>query len=1261
MKKSKFLKKSLAMLLALMLVVAMIPLSAAAQTVTHLVIGGNSVVAEGTVFKAEVARYNDKLTLAVAGGSLGGATLEVAKEGVSVGNSANKMTDADVDTTVTLSDYGVDVMEADSTGGTLTLNLVKNNKVAETYTVELSVYDPSPSASLNVTAQDGTGTYVVDVNNGSHDIDLIVPKGALNATATVDGKNVAKGAHIRVQTQDNATIALNDDVDTNRRPVNATVTDMKGGHYEVAVTGTTASICVVSEDRKNVQKWTINVEEVWSLRSFSYGEYEGKIDYTTKENGRVVPTVTVTIPKADGRDSMGYAVDFNERIDFATYGDTDKLYIDIKNVNMYNGTADKDDAAEFRVNQRLNVGKLVEDGTTYDWNSKIWLDCKGYSKLQEYNLVIKLGQDDSIAIKRAFFNDVEADIDGSEITANLPMQDVDDQPTNLGEVEVVLYTDTADKIDSITGFTKTNSDIDGMDKWIVNANPAVINIRNGKLIVVTAEDKDVVQTYNLTATIEQNTTTANLTGIYIAGDGYKAEGNIVGNTIYFDVPYMTLKVDDWKIYATANSSANVIYKRTATSGTVVRNGVTDMGDLGFDDVLDTKRIESTDNLPDADSANLIHKVISAVNMNDNGYYNDYNIVVNLIKPVENGRTLSNFEISIQNDDPTKDGIAANGYDTNEKVTSRVNAANSVLASASKGTITDKGLDKNNEGEIILSTPYSLRSKEDNGTYRDDLWRILTNIDTVNNGVAFYVKKGATNGSEWWGGCVLSDLLNDSSAFSGNVITQYTDKGNVGNWYVVVLPEDTARTVLEANINRLKDISFDSDLDETGTVYTLTEKEQDPHDYKILYNISVKDAELTVNKTNNVDTSKTEVGEVTGALPWSYTVDAADVRDGKLGKDAGQFLTFGIDAYATLRFSSTLSEVFYSAGDVDGDGEADEGNVLDVNTGKYKNPKLLFVRNDDGSVALYQWVNDRGGRWSPVSDNSLTTVAEDGKSTMKYTFRLKWEDPNTEAVLKSFSIGNATGSINGDKVSVILPYGTDLKGLIPTFTTSEYAKVTLDSKTGDPVVSGKTSVNFSQTVRLEVTSEDGNRTTPYYVTVTLSDTFDDVQPGAWYYENVMQAAAAGIVSGRGDGTFDPNASVTRRDFAIMLTQMLGESNDGSAVSPFVDVDNDDYGVVAIAYCKAHNIISGYEDSTFRPDATITRQEAASMIANAMGVSEISKDTYPDDAEIASWAKNAVYRALAAGLMKGDGATGEFRPTDSITRAEAASIMVNALIQ
>ena len=935
---------------------------------------------------------------------------------------------------------------------------------------------------------------------------------------------------------------------------------------------------------------------------------------------------------------MGYNVTFNLPVSFTTYGDTDKVYIG----KQANGS----DAVAYNVGTKLNVGALIANtNPKYAWEGYIWVDCKGYEKLQKYDLTIKLGEDNNTGITAAYFNDNEATIDGNEITANLPMRDESNNNTDLDKVKVVLYTDTAAAVKNVTGFKKeAASDIAGTDKWSVNGTGATTSIRNGKQVVVTAED-GTTQTYNLSATIEQNTTDAKLTGIYITDGSYQAKGDIVGNTIFFEVPYLTINVNNWKIYATANSAANVVADR-ANYGTakVVRSGITTMSELGFASTLDTTvRTTAVNN-----GTNVQMAAISAVNMNDNDYFQDYNIVVNLATPVTNGTTLTKFQMSIQNDNPTTGGIAANGYDTNEKVTSRVNADNSVVAKASDGTITDAGKDQNNTGTIEIDTPYALRSEQ------GGLYRILTDIETVSGGVAFYAQRGANN---YYKGIVLADLLNNKDAFSGSLISYYTDDHFTNDhYYVIVLPEDVARDVLKAAQNGSYDIK--DAVAAKGTVYTLKEDVQDPHDYKIMYNISVNQANLKVEQTSNVTTNGTEVGEVTGALPWSYTVSKDEVAT--LDKNAGQFLTFGIDAYATLRFTDSAYP-FYSAGDVDGDGETDEGNVLVTSAGRYSNPKLLFVRQDDGNVALYRYVNNNGGEWAPLTDNQLITVAEDGKSTMTYTFRLKWNPANTEAELKTFSIGNSTGVFNGNNISVILPYGTDVKGLIPTFTTSEYATVTLDSKTGDPIISGKTSVNFSQTVRLVVTSEDTQKTNPYTVTVSLADAFSDVPSSAWYYSNVMQAAAAGIVSGRGDGTFAPLANVTRRDFAIMLTQMLGESNDGSAVSPFIDVDDDDYGVVAIAYCKAHNIISGYDDGTFKPDATITRQEAASMIANAMGVSKVSDEKYPDDSTIASWAKNAVYRAKAAGLMKGDAGTGNFRPTATITRAEAASIMVNALNQ
>ena len=57
-------------------------------------------------------------------------------------------------------------------------------------------------------------------------------------------------------------------------------------------------------------------------------------------------------------------------------------------------------------------------------------------------------------------------------------------------------------------------------------------------------------------------------------------------------------------------------------------------------------------------------------------------------------------------------------------------------------------------------------------------------------------------------------------------------------------------------------------------------------------------------------------------------------------------------------------------------------------------------------------------------------------------------------------------------------------------------------------------------------------------------------------------------------------------------------------------------------------------------------------------ESSSETFPDDSAISNWAKESVYIVKASGLMKGDAGTGNFRPTDTIIRAEAASILMNA---
>ena len=1254
MKKSKFLKKSLAMLLALMLVVAMIPLSAsAAQTqpaLNYLYVNDLTVANENGTFEVDAHYESTGVKLSIAPNALNYGGKEGKLYVLETKTSEKKEVTA-TDDTFAFNTYATSAPNSTGhTTWTLTMQLVDENgkQVGDNLKVVVNGVAVSTTASLDVnSATEGTGSYDVDINNGSHEIILTVPKGA-----------IARGSHFRVATQDNATI--DDGPGADATPVTGgTTTGSYDNYYDVAVSATDgAYILVTSESGKNQARWDITVKEVGVLTSFALGDYTGTIN----ENAAGGPTVEVVLPKSMGTNEYGKPVDITLPVIFEQYGNEGTIKIDGK---------------PYESGDPFNVGELM-DTTTYPNYTReftITMDAAGYDNLQTYKLTVRLAESENTAIKRAFFNGIEATIDGDQITAVMPTN------TDLTEVDIELYTDRSENITGISDFwywgdsddEPADKRIPGLKYWFNNTdqygpNHTPLDISKGKQVVVEAENGDT-QTYVLSATVETNSTEAKMNKIYIKDNGQEIEGTISGNTITFTVPYMTLNVNDWTIYATTNSAATAMYdgatapankNDTNRNDIAVRNGVTTLGDLYNES--DTTVNSFNDNIPGDPNGSMsisVANAISAVNMNDQAYRQNYTVVVKLEKPVtQKDVTVSRFEMSIQNDPTAERLFCSEVYD-------RVNEDNSVVATSSNG-ITQKDTAKGMQGTIEVTVPHSLSTKSIYAINPDELYRILTDIETTNNGVAYLARlNNATPPSVYKDAVRLSDLADVNVEFNQDSIpytdsTTYETTGNA--YYVIVLPEDVARNVEIANDGN---ISF-TDAHK-GTVYILKEDAQGASDERQMYDIAVDGVGLKVTDTHDASTS----AEISGNLPWSYTVDESELGTANTqgyNAEKARFLTFTTNSpYATLTTDGVLkanrNNYLYSDGDKNGDGIAEAGSI--------DNQKLLFVRSAGNSVNVYVY---NGSQWVPAeyripnvsaavsNKNTLCVVAENGTSKLAYTFKLQYNAANTEAVMSSFSIGNSRGTFNGNNISVVVPYGTDLNGLVPTFTVSDYAKVTLDSKAGEEVKSGKTSLNFNQVVRLQVTSEDGDKTNPYTVTVTVAEAFSDVNSGDWYYNNIMQAAANGIVSGYPDGTFKPGNSVTRRDFAIMLTQMLGVSNDGTAVSPFIDVDEDDYGVVAIAYCKAQGIISGYEeDGTFRPDNTITRQEAASMIVKAMGVSKASDELYPDDSTIAGWAKDAVYKAKAAGLMKGYEEDGTFRPTGKITRAEAASIMVNALNQ
>ncbi|MNY39088.1 Endo-1,4-beta-xylanase A precursor [compost metagenome] len=110
-------------------------------------------------------------------------------------------------------------------------------------------------------------------------------------------------------------------------------------------------------------------------------------------------------------------------------------------------------------------------------------------------------------------------------------------------------------------------------------------------------------------------------------------------------------------------------------------------------------------------------------------------------------------------------------------------------------------------------------------------------------------------------------------------------------------------------------------------------------------------------------------------------------------------------------------------------------------------------------------------------------------------------------------------------------------------------------------------------------------------------------------------------------------------------------------PFADASSiPRWASPAVASAVQADILSGYEDRTFRPDVSITRAEAAVMIARAAGLAETQAAAigFADDASIAGWAKGWIASAVSAKLVQGQ-AGNVFQPQVFTTRAEAVVLL------
>ncbi|NOU74282.1 hypothetical protein GC098_23285 [Paenibacillus sp. LMG 31458] len=165
---------------------------------------------------------------------------------------------------------------------------------------------------------------------------------------------------------------------------------------------------------------------------------------------------------------------------------------------------------------------------------------------------------------------------------------------------------------------------------------------------------------------------------------------------------------------------------------------------------------------------------------------------------------------------------------------------------------------------------------------------------------------------------------------------------------------------------------------------------------------------------------------------------------------------------------------------------------------------------------------------------------------------------------------------------------------------------------------------------------------------------------WAEVTIGKAIKDGIVSGYPDTSFKPNKNVTRAEFAVMLMNGLKPIGEGAKLAFADENEIGTWAKNAVAQAVKAGFIQGYDDGTFRPNEPITRTEMASMIAGAMNLkADPSAATgFADDQEIPSWGKGAVIALKQAGVVSGN-ENNQYLPSGSTTRAEAVTVIINML--
>ncbi len=354
-----------------------------------------------------------------------------------------------------------------------------------------------------------------------------------------------------------------------------------------------------------------------------------------------------------------------------------------------------------------------------------------------------------------------------------------------------------------------------------------------------------------------------------------------------------------------------------------------------------------------------------------------------------------------------------------------------------------------------------------------------------------------------------------------------------------------------------------------------------------------------------------------------------------------------------------------------------GKEVGKYTGKELAGKTVSVPGD--TVQIRMASDDAGNAWG-----FKVTSVKAGSETCQHVWdngKVTKEPTETETGVKTFTCTRC-----GETKTETIPKLThehSYKAVVTAPTCTEKGYTTHTCACGDSYVDTYTAALGhdwdSGTVTKEPTAtETGIRTytctrcsatktetIPATGSVDVTQMFTDVEKN-WAYPGIQYCVTHGIMGGMGDGTFAPTGTTTRAQIVQILYNLEGTPA-VSGTTPFTDLTANWYKP-AILWAYQNNVVAGTSPTTFAPDQPVTREQIAVILTQYMfhvlkmecTWTPADLSTFPDGANVSSWAKEAMQDAVALGLINGTKASDGvvyLDPQGSAARQQVATILMN----